>query len=64
MNAEGKDKKAGYWNFREVFTYFFKKRDPSSKGNVNLTIMHGINRLAIIIFLLGLVYLIVKYIFQ
>lgn len=47
----------------EVFTYFirvFGKRDPSKPSNLNLRMMHGINRISIVIFLLAVIYLILK----
>ena len=52
-----------YFNFREVFGYFFRKKDPNRKTNFNLRMMHGINKISIIIFLGGLIYLVSKYIF-
>ena len=47
----------------EVFTYFFRKKDPDKKTNINLKMMHGINKISIIIFLIGMIYFISKYIF-
>jgi len=51
-----------YFNFGELFGYFFRKKDPNRKSNFNLRMMHGINKISIIIFLAGLIYLISKYI--
>ena len=48
----------------EVGNYFFRRRDPSRPVNANIRIMHGINRLAIIIFLLGIIYLVAKRFFD
>ena len=53
-----------YFQFGEVFGYFFRKKDPNRKTNFNLRMMHGINKLSIVIFLVGLIYLIGKYLFQ
>ncbi len=47
----------------EVFGYFFRKKDPSRPDNVNIKIMHGINKISIIIFLLAVIYLIAKRLF-
>ena len=52
-----------YFKFGEVFGYFFRKKDPTRKTNFNLKMMHGINKISIIIFLAGMIYLISKYIF-
>ncbi len=52
-----------YFNFGEVLGYFFRRKDPNRKTNFNLRMMHGINKLSIIIFLAGLLYLVFKYIF-
>lgn len=47
----------------EVLGYFFRKKDPSKPSNFNIKVMHGINKIAIVIFLLGVIYLIVKRLF-
>jgi hypothetical protein len=47
----------------EVFGYFFRKKDPNRKTNFNLKAMHFINKLSIAMFLLGVLYLILKRIF-
>ncbi len=39
---------------------FLKKKDPSAKVTPWMKYMHGINRLSIILFLLAMVFLIVK----
>lgn len=52
-----------YFKLGEVFGYFFRKKDPTRKTNFNLRMMHGINKISIIIFLAGLIYLVSKYIF-
>ena len=52
-----------YFGFGEVLGYFFRKKDPDRKSNFNLKMMHGINKISIIVFLAGLIYLVSKYIF-
>ena len=52
-----------YLDVREVFGYFFRKRSPDRKTNFNLRVMHGINKISIIMFLFGIMFLISKYIF-
>jgi hypothetical protein len=52
-----------YFAFGEVITYFFRKPDPNRKTTFNLRMMHGINKISIIMFLLGVIYLIAKRLF-
>lgn len=44
----------------EVFGYFFRKHDPNRKTNFSLKMMHGINKISIIMFLMGVIFLIVR----
>jgi len=44
----------------EVGGYFFRKKDPNRPSNINLKMMHGINKLSIAIFLAAVVYMILK----
>ncbi len=44
----------------EVGGYFFRKKDPGRPVNVNIRMMHGVNRISIIVFLLGVIYLIIR----
>jgi hypothetical protein len=44
----------------EVGGYFFRKKDPSRPTNINIKMMHGINKISIAIFLLGVLYLVLK----
>ena len=42
----------------EMWSYFikvFRKRDSESSTSINLRLMHGINRIAIVVFLLGVI---------
>ena len=47
-----------YFQFGEVINYFFRKKDPDRKANFNLRIMHGVNKLSIIMFLIAVIILI------
>lgn len=49
-----------YFQLGEVAGYFFRKKDPNRPSNFNIRVMHGINRIAIIIFLAGVIFLILK----
>ncbi|MDX2306577.1 MAG: DUF6728 family protein [Microscillaceae bacterium] len=55
-----------FFKFGEVFHYFirvFQKHDPSRPLNLNLRMMHGINRISIIMFLICLVVIIIRRLF-
>jgi hypothetical protein len=63
MEDEKPKKKTGWRNFislGEVGGYFFRRKDPNRPSNVNIKIMHGINKISIIIFLLGVIFIIIK----
>ncbi|GAA4836809.1 DUF6728 family protein [Algivirga pacifica] len=47
-----------YFSLGPVFSYFFRKKDPNRKSNFNLKVMHGINKISIITFLLGVLFII------
>jgi hypothetical protein len=49
-----------FFSLGEVGGYFFRKKDPSRPTNINLKMMHGINKISIIIFLLGVIFIILK----
>ncbi|MEJ0056055.1 MAG: DUF6728 family protein [Bacteroidota bacterium] len=53
-----------YFTLGEVGRYFFRKKDPDRPDNVNIKIMHGINKISIIVFLLAVIYLVAKRFFQ
>ena len=63
---EENEKKGGIREFfaiGEVFGYFFRKKDPNRKPDLNLRMMHGINKIAIIVFLLSILFFISKKLF-
>ncbi|WP_374709121.1 DUF6728 family protein [Aureibacter tunicatorum] len=59
MQDKSKNNWKDFLNIKEVFKYLIK---GSSQKNASSTVkaMHLINRVAIIIFLLGVIYLVVK----
>ena len=62
-NAGGTVKKNSWKEFfslGEVGGYFFRKKDPSRPSNINIKMMHGINKISIVVFLLGVIFLILK----
>jgi hypothetical protein len=62
-NQNGGKKKLSlreFFSVGEVGGYFFRKKDPSRPSNINIKMMHGVNKISIVIFLLGVLYLILK----
>jgi hypothetical protein len=49
-----------FFSLGEVGGYFFRKKDPSRPNNINIRMMHGVNKISIVVFLLGVLYLIWK----
>ena len=64
-NKAEEEKNLGYYfNLREVLTYYFRKKDPSRPINTNLRMMHGINKISIIMFLICLIVIITRLIIR
>jgi len=62
-NTEDQKKDIGYYfDFKEVLTYYFRKKDPNRPTNTNIRIMHGINKISIIMFLICLLVIIGRWI--
>lgn len=57
-------------NFKEFFSvgevagYFFRKKDPNRPRNFDLKMMHGVNKLSIIMFVLAVILIIVRIILR
>lgn len=49
-----------FFQLGEVGGYFFRKKDPSRFSDVNIRMMHGINKISIIVFLLGVIYVVLR----
>jgi hypothetical protein len=60
--AQGEKKSSwkDFFSLGEVGGYFFRKKDSSRPSNINIKMMHGINKISIAIFLLGVIFLILK----
>ena len=52
-----------YLALGEFFRYFIRvfKKDPMAKGNFNLKAMHTINKISIVMFVLGVLSVIIKF---
>lgn len=52
-----------YFQIGDVFKYFirvFKKPDPNDPSSFNLRMMHGINRISIVMFLFCVIVMIIR----
>lgn len=47
----------------KVLEYFFRKKDANRPVNFNTRVMHFINRLAILMFLAGVIYKLIDWLF-
>lgn len=57
-NKKGKVRQ--FFTLGEVGEYFFRRKNSDRPTNINIKMMHGINKIAIVVFLLGVLYLILK----
>ena len=44
----------------EVAGYFFRSKERNKTNNINLRMMHGINKISIVVFLAGIVFILAK----
>ncbi len=49
-----------YFKLGDVAGYFFRKKDQGRPSNFNIKVMHGINKISIIIFLAAVIYLVLR----
>ena len=56
-------KDSSFFDLSEVAKYYFRKKDPNKKKDTNLRMMHGINKIALFMFLAAIIYLVIKRIF-
>ncbi|MEP0987205.1 DUF6728 family protein [Ekhidna sp.] len=54
------EQKVNYFDFSEVLTYFFRKKDPNRPKSFNLRAMHTINKISILMFLGAVIIMIVR----
>ena len=63
QNEESKPSKntlKDYFQLGEVGGYFFRKKNPDRPTNFSIKVMHGINRISLLIFLVAIVIFLVK----
>ena len=49
-----------FFSLGEVGGYFFRGKDSDRPSNINIKMMHGVNKISIVIFLLGVLYIILR----
>lgn len=60
MAEEQKNKMKRFFDLSEVFEYYFKKKSSDKKMDINTKMMHGMNRIAVIVFLLAILFFVFK----
>lgn len=64
MTEEAQPKKEStvkdYFAISEVFGYFFRSKDPNRPKNFSLKAMHTINKISILMFLVGMTLFAIK----
>lgn len=60
MEEKKKNGVKEFFSLGEVAGYFFRKKDPSRPNDVNIRMMHGINKISIVVFLAAVIYLVFK----
>tara|TARA_Y100001970_G_scaffold277227_1_gene381093 strand:+ start:1826 stop:2017 length:192 start_codon:yes stop_codon:yes gene_type:complete len=53
-----------YFDFSEVLNYFFRKKDSNKKSNFSLKAMHTVNKISILMFIVGVIVVIIRRIFS
>ena len=49
-----------FFSLGEFFGYFFRKADPNRPNNFNIRTMHVINKISMVMFLVGCIFFVVK----
>jgi hypothetical protein len=58
--SEKKNPLKRFFTLGEVGGYFFRKKDPNRPNNINIRMMHGVNKFSIVIFIAGVIYIVFK----
>ena len=53
-----------YFDFSEVLNYFFRKKDSNKNSNFSLKAMHTVNKISILMFIVGVIVVIIRRIFS
>lgn len=49
-----------FFQLGEVGGYFFRTKDPSRPANINLRMMHGVNKISMLMFLACVIIIIIR----
>ncbi|MFK7900520.1 MAG: DUF6728 family protein [Cyclobacteriaceae bacterium] len=49
-----------FFKLGEVFGYFFRKKDPNRPTNFSVKAMHTVNKISILMFLVGITLFLIK----
>jgi hypothetical protein len=63
MNEDKKGGVKDYFQLKELFGYYFRKKQGAAKPDFSLRSMHFVNKFSIIVFILAIFYLIIKHLF-
>jgi hypothetical protein len=63
-NSEKKSRVKEFFQLGELGGYFFRKKATGEKKDFSLKAMHTINKIAILMFLIGLIVILKRYIFD
>lgn len=58
--ANKKPKASDYFKLGPVLGYWFRKKDPNRPTNTNIRLMHGINKISMIMFLICLIIILIR----
>jgi len=53
--------KKNYFDVKELFGYFFRKKQTDEKADFSLRSMHFVNKFSIVVFILAIIYLVIKH---
>jgi hypothetical protein len=49
--------------FRQIAEYLYiKKRDPNAPRDINIKLMHGMNRISLLMFIVALLFMLIKFV--
>lgn len=60
MKQETSNAKVNWFGFKEVLTYYFRKKDPNRPRTSMIKAMHWSNKISITIFLIALIIWIIR----
>ena len=53
-----------YFGFSELWGYYFRKKDPTRPTNTSLKMMHGVNKISMLMFLVALAIILTRVIIR